>query len=153
MTPAITRRLLAALLLFGAVSAVGGGILGVAFGGAGVPLEYLEGTPFTSFVWPGLILGVVIGGTQSVAAIAVLRRHPLAMAAASVAGFGMILWIFAELAILAEYSPLQTVYVALGIIELLLVLRLAGVFTLTPRPRPAAPHGGVQHTEPERSTS
>jgi peptidoglycan/LPS O-acetylase OafA/YrhL len=127
MIGAIARRVLLISLYFGAISAVAGGVLGIAANGAGVPLTYLSGTPFTSYVIPGFILGLVIGGTQALAAIMVQRRSPSGPVAASVAGFGMIVWIFVELAVIGEYSPLQTIYFALGVIELALVLLLAGV--------------------------
>lgn len=127
MITTVGRRLLTGLLIFGSVSAAGGGVLGVAFNGAGVPLTYLNGTPFSSYIIPGLILGVVIGGTQAAAAAALIGNHPHRMAAASIAGFGMIIWIFVELAIITEYSFLQTIYFALGIAELALVFVLAGV--------------------------
>lgn len=120
------HRLLVVLLCFGALSAIGGGVLGVVANGAGVPLEYLHGTPFTSYVIPGLILGVVVGGTQGLAAIATQRQHPSGAIAVTVAGFGMIIWIYVELAI-TGYSWLQTVYLAVGIGEVLLALVLAGV--------------------------
>ncbi|MFB2557415.1 hypothetical protein [Herbiconiux liangxiaofengii] len=125
----VAHRVLLGLLIFGAVSAAGGCVLGVVFNGAGVPLAYLDGTPFPTFVLPGLILGIVIGGTQAAGAIAILRRHPRELAIAAAAGFGMIIWIFAELAIITEYSFLQTIYFALGIAELLLVLLITGVLT------------------------
>lgn len=120
------RLLLLVLLYFGAVSAVAGGVLGVVANGAGVPLESLQGTPFTSYLIPGLILGVVIGGTQGLAAITTQRQDAYSHVAAAVAGFGMIIWIFVELAI-TGYSWLQAVYLALGVGELLLVLVLLGV--------------------------
>jgi hypothetical protein len=120
------RRVLLGLLYFGAISAVAGAILGVAANGAGVPLVYLQGTPFTSFVIPGLILGLVVGGTQGLAAIIVHRRHSYGPLAAAVAGFGMTIWIFVEVVIIG-YSWLQAVYLALGIGELALVLVLLGV--------------------------
>ncbi|MCU1597134.1 MAG: hypothetical protein JWQ47_873 [Glaciihabitans sp.] len=128
------RSLLIVLLYFGALSAIGGGVLGVVVNGAGVPLEYLRGTPFTSYLIPGLILGVVIGGTQGLAAITTQRQHPYSSIAATVAGFGMIIWIFVELAI-TGYSWLQTVYFALGVGELLLVMVLLGVLSPTARAR------------------
>jgi hypothetical protein len=128
MQTLIARRSLAVLLWFGAVSALAGGVLGVFVNGAGVPLRYLENTPFSSYVIPGLVLGIVIGGTQALAAIAVHRRTPHALIAAVVAGFGMILWIFVEIAVISEYSPLQTVYFALGVLELGLVFVLLGVW-------------------------
>lgn len=124
------RRLLIVMLYFGALSAIGGGVLGVVANGAGVPLEYLRGTPFTSYLIPGLILGVVIGGTQGLAAVTTQLQHPYSSIAATVAGVGMIIWIFVELAI-TGYSWLQTVYLALGVGEVLLVLVLLGV--LSPR--------------------
>ncbi|MFJ2370418.1 hypothetical protein [Microbacterium sp. NPDC087665] len=131
----LPRRTLILLLSFGAISAIAGGILGVFFNGAGVPLEYLQGTPFTSYLAPGLILGVVIGGTQGVAAIGALRRDEYSMMAATVAGFGMIIWIFVELAI-TGYSWLQTFYFALGLGEVMLVLLQLGVLLKVARPGP-----------------
>jgi hypothetical protein len=120
------RRALIVLSYFGAVSAVGGGVIGVAANGAGVPLEYLQGTPFTSYLIPSLILGVVIGGTQALAAITTQRHHPYGRIASTVAGFGMIIWIFVELAI-TGYVWLQSLYLALGITEIALVLVLMGM--------------------------
>lgn len=122
------RGPLLALLSFGAISALVGGVLGVAVNGAGVPLTTLEGTPFTSFVIPGLILGLVVGGTQGLAAIAVQRRHHYGPLAAAIAGFGMVIWIFVEVAIIG-YSWLQAVYLALGIGEVALVLWMLGIVT------------------------
>lgn len=123
------RVILIGLLAFGAVSAVAGGVLGVVVNGAGVPLRYLEGSPFDSFVIPGLLLGVVVGGTQSVAALALVRRHRLALLGSAIAGVGMIVWIFVELAMMLEYSFLQTLYFALGLGEMLAVLGLLGLLS------------------------
>lgn len=129
------RRALLVLLYFGALSALGGAVLGVVANGAGVPLEYLQGTPFTSYVIPGLILGVVIGGTQGAAAVLTQLRHPYSRIVASVAGFGMTIWIFVEL-VITGYSWLQIVYFALGIAELVLVLVLSGVLDAAMQKRP-----------------
>ena len=128
MQTVIARRSLLVFLWFGLVSALAGGVLGVFLNGAGVPLRYLENTPFASYLIPGLLLGIVIGGTQAFAAIAVHRRAPHALMAAAVAGFGMIVWIFVEIAVISEYSPLQTIYFSLGILELVGVLVLLGVW-------------------------
>ena len=122
------RRALLGLLYFGAISALAGGVLGVVFNGAGVPLTSLRGTPFTSYLMPGLILGLVVGGTQGLAAITIQRRHPYGPLAAAIAGFGMTIWIFVEVAIIG-YSWLQAVYLALGMGELALVLVLLGMLT------------------------
>jgi hypothetical protein len=121
-------RLLVALALFGALSALAGAVLAVAANGAGVPLKYLGNSPFLSYAVPGFILGVVVGGTQLAAAIALLRRQRMALLLAAIAGFGMLIWIFVELAIIRQYSWLQSAYFALGALELILVLVLLGLW-------------------------
>ena len=123
----VVLRLLAALALFGALSAFGGAVLALVANGAGVPLEYLAHSPFASYAVPGLILGIVVGGTQLAAAIALQRTSPSALLLSTIAGFGMLIWIFVELAILRQYSWLQSAYFAFGVIELILVLALLGL--------------------------
>jgi hypothetical protein len=117
---------LIALLIFNAVSAFGGAVLAIVFDGAGVPGELLEGTWFPSFLSPGLILGIVVGGTQAAAAFALLTRRRWALLAAAVAGFAMLIWIFTEVAVIG-YSWLQSIYFGLGTLELILVLALLGI--------------------------
>jgi hypothetical protein len=123
----IVVRILVALAVFGALSSLVGAVLAVAANGAGVPIEHLANSPFSSYVVPGLILGMVVGGTQLAAAIALLARHRTALVLSAVAGFGMLIWIFAELAIIRQYSWLQTVYFSLGALELIIVLALLGI--------------------------
>lgn len=131
MTRPISRRLvtrlLTALLIFGAVSSFGGAVLGIVFNGAGVPLEYLANSSFSSYAGPGLILGVVVGGTQLGAAIALLRSRPSALLLSAIAGFGMIIWVFVELAVILAYSFLQALYFALGTLELVLAFALLNI--------------------------
>ena len=126
----IVTRLLTALTLFGALSALAGAVLAIAANGAGVPLNYLANSPFPSYAVPGFILGVVVGGTQFAAAIALLRRQRIALLLSAIAGFGMLIWIFVELAIIRQYSWLQSAYFALGVLELILVLALLGILPI-----------------------
>jgi hypothetical protein len=123
----IVVRLLAVLAFFGALSSLAGAILAIAANGGGVPIEYLANSPFSSYVVPGLILGVVVGGTQLAAATALLASQRAALLLSAVAGFGMLIWIFVELAIIQQYSWLQSAYFILGGLELILVLALLGV--------------------------
>jgi len=76
---------------------------------------------------PRLILGVVVGGTQLAAAANLLAKRRAALLLSAIAGFGMLIWIFAELAIIRQYSWLQTAYFALGLLEVMLVLTLLGI--------------------------
>ncbi|RAX48673.1 hypothetical protein DQ353_14165 [Arthrobacter sp. AQ5-05] len=99
----------------------------MAFNGAGVPLEYLQGSPFGSFPIPGIILGGIVGGTQIIAAASLLAHRPASMLLSAIAGFGMLIWVFVELAIILAYSFLQTLYFGLGVLELALVLVLLGI--------------------------
>jgi len=127
VSAALVRGILIGLLLFGAVSAVAGMVLCSGFNGGGIPLDYLDGTPFSSYFVPGLILGVVAGGTQFLAAIGLLRRRDWALIATVVAGFGMMIWIFVEIALIRQYSDLQTIYFSLGALELIAVYALLGL--------------------------
>jgi hypothetical protein len=115
------------LVLFGALSSLAGAVLAIVANGGGVPVEYLARSPFSSYVAPGLILGIVVGGTQLAAAAALVAKRRAALLLSAVAGFGMLIWIFVELAIIQRYSWLQTAYFILGGLELILVLTLLGV--------------------------
>ncbi|WP_104175693.1 hypothetical protein [Arthrobacter sp. Y81] len=118
--------LLVTLLIFNAVSSFAGAVLAIFFDGAGVPQEHLAGTWFPTFLVPGLILGVVLGGTHLAAAYALLTRRHWALLASAVAGFAMLIWIFTELAIIG-YSWLQSLYFGFGAVELILVFALLGI--------------------------
>src|SRR6478736_1231761 len=79
---------LALLLIagFAALSAIGGAMGLILFNGMGIPLEYLRLTPFTSYVVPGLILGVVLGGSALAAMLLLVLRLRSAYLAAFAAG-------------------------------------------------------------------
>ncbi|MGO4382992.1 hypothetical protein [Specibacter sp. RAF43] len=121
------RGALVILLFFGALSAFAGAVMAIAFNGAGMPLASLEGSPFHSFLGPGLILGVVVGGTQLTAALSIAGHRRWALPAAAAAGFGLLIWIFVELAIIRSYSFLQALYFGLGVGELIFVLLVLGI--------------------------
>lgn len=90
------------------------------------PSEYLAGSPFTSYLVPGLILAIVVGGLNVCAFVLLLRRRSLALFAAAVAGYSVQCWIFVQMALI-PFSPLQAVYFAAGAVELGLVLLLLGL--------------------------
>ena len=124
----VARIVLLTALAFTAVTSVLGGavlVIGslVDLGASpiAIPDSYLEGTPFGSTLVPGLALAIVVGGTHSVAFVMVARRMRWAMVAASVAGFGVLVWIFVQM-VYIPFSALQAVYFGLGIVELGAVL-------------------------------
>jgi hypothetical protein len=112
---------------FNLVSAVIGGIGLIVTNGMGMPLSWLVGSPFGSYLGPGLILLLIVGGTQALAVLLQHRSSPWYPAAAAVAGFGMVIWIVVELIILPGYSVLHTLYLAAGLLQLILVLLGLGV--------------------------
>lgn len=110
-----------ALVVVTAVSglaAIGGG-LGVLFHGLGIPTEELSNTPFDSFLIPGLLLTVVVGGSMATATIALLRRADEAGKVATVAGAVMLGWIVVEAFMIHAGRPLQ---VAVAIVSLATIL-------------------------------
>jgi hypothetical protein len=128
------RSLRIALLVvagFNLVSAVAGMIGLTVGGGMGVPPEWLDGTPFASYVWPGIILGVVVGGVQALAVIAQYRRYALAWGLHAAAGLVMMSWIFVELAMLLVWSPLHGIYFGTGLVQTVLAVLALGAW---PRP-------------------
>jgi hypothetical protein len=127
LTSVIARRSLLGLLYFGVVSCLIGAVMGVALNGGPIPTAFLAGTPFDSYLVPGLILGLVVGGTQLVAVIMFQRNRAASLVWCVVAGFGMMTWIFLEIAIIKQYSFLQSIYFGLGVAELTLVLALLGI--------------------------
>ncbi|GAA2072029.1 hypothetical protein [Microbacterium hatanonis] len=124
---------LIALALFQALTAIVGGIVILATDGMGMPGSFLVDGPFRSFVWPGLILLVVVGGTQAVAATLLLMRRESGLLWSAVAGFGMLIWIFVETGVIRGTSWLQFLYFTTGTVQLVLVLALLGVVGWLPR--------------------
>jgi hypothetical protein len=139
-----TRNTLLAVEAFVAVTAFAGGfalILGALIPGLSIaitpPIDYLEGSPFSSYLVPGLVLAVVLGGIHSVAFVLLLRRRPSACFAAATAGYAALIWIFVQMMVI-PFSFLQAVYFIAGTVELGLVMLLLGLLPIrrSPEPRP-----------------
>lgn len=134
-------RLLALLLGFQSLGALFGGIFLVASPSGEwmhMPLSMLDGSPFRSFLVPGLILGIVLGIFPGFLAWAVIRRPALrgagllnlysgthwAWAYSLYLGIMLVVWILVEI-IWVAYDPLQTVYGLVGVVVLILTLHPA----------------------------
>ncbi|MDN4596796.1 hypothetical protein [Leifsonia virtsii] len=96
-------------------------------GGVTPDRSYLGGSPFTSYIVPGLVLAVVVGGTHILAAVLTGRGSQAGPFAAAVAGFGLLIWIFVQMMFI-PFSPLQAIYFLAGLAELGLVLLGLGLF-------------------------
>jgi hypothetical protein len=97
-----------------AVSAIAGGV-GLIIDGLGMSLDLLEGSPFSGFLWPGVILAGAVGGSGLLAWIALLAHAPRAIEAGAVAGAVLAGWIVVQVAMLGYISVLQPVLGVLGL--------------------------------------
>ncbi len=81
-----------------------------------LPLSALAGSPFETYLGPGLILFTVLGLGPLIAARLAWIRHPLAPVAAFVVGAALLIWIGVEIAIVgySNEPPLQATYLVLG---------------------------------------
>ncbi|MGX5680605.1 hypothetical protein [Schumannella luteola] len=135
MVPASAARVsLVVLAAFTALSAIGGATALLLPGSLGVPLSVLDGSVFTDFTVPALLLGVVIGGLQTAAVVTAARRSLGWLLWSTIAGFAMVVFIFVELAIMRGFSVLHGIYFATGLAQLALVLALLGVVPALVRP-------------------
>jgi hypothetical protein len=81
-----------------------------------LPLSALAGSPFDTYLGPGLILFSVLGLGPLVAARVAWLRHPLAPVAAFIVGVALLIWVAVEIAIIgySNEPPLQAIYLTLG---------------------------------------
>ena len=89
------------------------------------PPEMLEGSPFTNFLVPGLILFFVNGIGQLVAASFTLRRKPAAALTGAVFGLGLMIWIFIQVNMIGGGHILQYSYFFVGVVETALAFLIA----------------------------
>ncbi|GAB5079104.1 hypothetical protein [Arthrobacter sp. AD-310] len=102
---------------------------------ASLPLWLLQDSPFESYLVPGLILTVVVGGTHLAAFVLTLRRSHPARFVTAVAAFAILIWIFVQM-VFIPFSALQALYFAVGLAELGFLLLSLGLL---------AGHGPADH--------
>ena len=96
------------------------------------PDEYLASSPFGSYLVPGLVLALIIGGAHALAFVVQLRRIRWGMLAAAVAAFAVLIWIFVQM-LFIPFSFLQALYFLLGLAEAGLVMLGLGIAEIGPR--------------------
>ncbi|NCA86910.1 MAG: hypothetical protein EOM83_15320 [Clostridia bacterium] len=119
----IVRITLGLILSFLALNAFGGGYYAMA-GAEGVPLEWLEGSPFHSYFIPGLFLLGVIGGLSTVAAVAVFGRWRGGRFLSLLTGTVVLNWLLVQIIIIGYVSWMQPTTFALAILILVLGYRI-----------------------------
>ncbi len=111
--PAAVSATIAVLFFLGITATFGGLALLL---GYTPPQEWLDGVPVvTSWVVPGLVLGIGFGIGSLVTGFGVLRRQWWSWIATVLIGLGHIVWIGLELVYLPDPSVLQAIYGPVGI--------------------------------------
>jgi hypothetical protein len=100
--------------------------LGALFGGGafilapdghllGMPTKLLAGSPFPSYLVPGIVLFTFVGFAPLLAAAITFRRHAFAPIAAVAVGVTLIGWVCVEMVVLAGLGSLAwALYLVLG---------------------------------------
>lgn len=109
------RRSLLGLTGFTGVTATLGGAMLIAsrHGSEVTPPSILDGTPFGTFLVPGLLLFACVGLLNGVAAVMTLRRSLWYEPTALAAGIALLVWIGVQMTMI-EFSPFQLAYLGIG---------------------------------------
>src|ERR1700682_2642760 len=97
--PGIARIAVALEIFLGFGALFGGGALILAPDGhlLGMPTKLLSGSPFSSYLVPGLVLFTLIGLAPLLAATITVRRQALAPLAGGAGGFELSRWVWGRL--------------------------------------------------------
>ncbi|CAH0163351.1 hypothetical protein [Microbacterium sp. Bi128] len=90
--------------------------------------DYLEGSPFSSYLVPGLVLVLFLGGLQGLASVMQVRASRGAPLVSAVAGLVMFVWIFVQMMYI-PFSVLQAVYFVIALVQVAAVLIDSDVLT------------------------
>ncbi len=101
------------LLLFNAISALGGG-LALITGLIPAQAAWVEHTDFAGQFFPGVILLAIVGGSSLIASLAMMKRTPGWQLSSIVAGVVMLVWIAGEIASIRGFHVLQVIYFVTG---------------------------------------
>ncbi|MGA7671447.1 MAG: hypothetical protein WBW04_13560 [Nitrolancea sp.] len=111
---------LLALQVFATLSAIGGGFA-LANGTIDLPLDWLNGTIFSDYTIPGVILGAAVGGTQLIALFAIIGKRSTYLLLTGFAGGMLMGWIITELLIVGSNDLVmfgyQLFYFLVGFVE------------------------------------
>lgn len=119
----MNRIALLLLTVFVALGAAVGGIALIIDADLGLSTSLLNGTPFASFVVPGYILLIAVGGSNALAAILLTIHHPQASSFAFLAGAALTVWIAVQVVMIGMMSFLQPAMFAFGLMTMAFAYR------------------------------
>ncbi|MFO0615421.1 MAG: hypothetical protein U0414_22705 [Polyangiaceae bacterium] len=131
----LARSALGVIMGATALAALAGGIYGLT-GAKQLPMAWLTGSPFESYLVPSLVLLLVVGGSLAVATVAVVKRARRAAVLTVGAGLILLGWIFAEVIVIGYVSWLQPLMAIVA--KIILVIAALEWSHLGPRERRTA---------------
>jgi len=86
----------------------------------------LEGTPFTNYLLPGILLATLVGGVNLLAVYFNLERHPSRYNWAMAGGFMICGWIVVQVLLINTIHWLHFLYFITGVVIILAAYQLKG---------------------------
>jgi hypothetical protein len=123
------KTLLFVLLCFISVTATISGLLMITNPEGeilGLSLSLLDGTLFSNFFIPGLLLAIIVGGINLIASLFYLRSHPNRYNWAMAGGVIICGWIISQIIIIKTISWLHFIFFGIGFIIVLVAYQLKG---------------------------
>lgn len=96
----------------------------------GAPLSMLEGSPFSSYMIPGFVLGIFFGLGNLLQIFFVSKRVWYRSIGEGLLGEGMIIWIIVQVLIINTITPLHVLFFLFGAIQGIIGLVWVGKETL-----------------------
>lgn len=120
------RTVLIIMLAFTAFTAIPSGVFlmlkpNYAFG---MPLDLLQNTPFHNFFIPGLVLSIVVGGSNLIGFYKVFKKQQSWFFWSLISGIMICGWIIVQIILIHEFFWLQWLYLLIGFFTLLVTLQL-----------------------------
>jgi multidrug transporter EmrE-like cation transporter len=123
----VSFSLLIVLLLFQGLSGIAGGIFLIIDPSGetiNIPLQWLEGSPFSNYLIPGIILFSLLGIVPMMVVFMLRKKMPGSRHYALLVGVALVIWILVEILIIGYQAspPLQAIYGPVGLIIGILAL-------------------------------
>lgn len=117
------QRVAVGLLVFLAVTGYGGGVWMITHPSSWIPVRYLDGTPFTDWLLPGVALFLVNGVLPTIALLATASRRWWAWLAQIVVGVSLLGWLAVQIPVIGFATQFQVTYGTLAVALIALGLR------------------------------
>jgi hypothetical protein len=91
-----------------------------------MPVTVLSATPFHSFLIPGVVLSIVVGGLNAIALVMCLFKNQFQYRWAMAGGVILVLWILAQWAMISGFHWLQFFCAGIGVLITLIAYQLRG---------------------------